>query len=102
MRRFPSLPRVLAGRTFEVGARGPTLPDVAASAPKLEAGGGARLLQAWRNGDDLARDRLIPLLYHELRRRAAGYPRRERRGHTLRPTHLVHRTYPAPPAHDPA
>ena len=52
-----------------------------------------RLLQAWRNGDDVARDRLIPLVYQELRRRAAGYLRRERRGHTLRPTDLVHETY---------
>ena len=52
-----------------------------------------RLLQAWRNGDDFARDRLIPLVDQELRRRAAGYLRRERRGHTLRPTDLVHETY---------
>ena len=66
---------------------------MAAEAPKLEAGEVTRLLQAWRNGDDVARDRLIPLVYQELRRRAAGYLRRERRGHTLRPTDLVHETY---------
>ena len=52
-----------------------------------------RLLQAWSGGDDEARDRLMPLVYHELRRRAAGQLRRERRGHTLRPTDLVHETY---------
>jgi RNA polymerase sigma factor (TIGR02999 family) len=52
-----------------------------------------RLLQAWRDGDEVARDRLIPLVYAELRRRAAGHLRRERRGHSLRPTDLVHETY---------
>ena len=52
-----------------------------------------RLLEAWRGGDEIARDRLVPLIYQELRRRAAGHLRRERRGHTLRPTDLVHETY---------
>jgi RNA polymerase sigma factor (TIGR02999 family) len=51
------------------------------------------LLQAWSEGDASARDRLIPLIYDELRRRAAGHLRRERGGHTLRPTDLVHETY---------
>ena len=51
------------------------------------------LLQAWGEGDATARDRLMPLVYQELRRRAAGQLRRERRGHTLRPTDLVHETY---------
>jgi RNA polymerase sigma factor (TIGR02999 family) len=51
------------------------------------------LLQAWGDGDLAARDRLIPLIYAELRRRAAGQLRRERPGHTLRPTDLVHETY---------
>jgi RNA polymerase sigma-70 factor, ECF subfamily len=61
--------------------------------PALAAGEVTRLLQAWRDGDEVARDRLIPLVYSELRRRAAGHLRRERRGHTLRPTDLVHETY---------
>ena len=52
-----------------------------------------RLLQAWGEGDLQARDRLIPLIYAELRQRAAGQMRRERPGHTLRPTDLVHETY---------
>jgi RNA polymerase sigma-70 factor (ECF subfamily) len=52
-----------------------------------------RLLEAWRGGDEIARDQLVPLIYQELRRRAAGHLRRERRGHTLRPTDLVHETY---------
>jgi RNA polymerase sigma factor (TIGR02999 family) len=52
-----------------------------------------RLLQAWQQGDASARDRLIPVVYRELRKRAAGHLRRERRGHTLRPTDLVHEAY---------
>jgi RNA polymerase sigma factor (TIGR02999 family) len=57
------------------------------------AGEVTRLLQAWGEGDLQARDRLIPLIYAELRQRAAGQMRRERPGHTLRPTDLVHETY---------
>jgi RNA polymerase sigma-70 factor (ECF subfamily) len=52
-----------------------------------------RLLHAWSQGDALARDRLMPLVYDELRRRAAAFLRRERRDHTLRPTDLVHEAY---------
>jgi RNA polymerase sigma factor (TIGR02999 family) len=52
-----------------------------------------QLLQAWHGGDESARDRLIPVVYQELRRRAAGHLRRERRDHTLRPTDLVHEAY---------
>jgi RNA polymerase sigma factor (TIGR02999 family) len=51
------------------------------------------LLRAWSGGDLEARDRLIPLVYQELRRRAAAYLRRERRDHTLQPTALVHEAY---------
>lgn len=51
------------------------------------------LLQAWGDGDLAARDRLFPLVYEELRRRAAHYLRRERPGHTLQPTALVHEAY---------
>ncbi|HEY2945724.1 MAG TPA: sigma-70 family RNA polymerase sigma factor [Vicinamibacteria bacterium] len=51
------------------------------------------LLQAWGDGDLAARDRLFPLIYAELRRRAAHYLRRERPGHTLQPTALVHEAY---------
>lgn len=52
-----------------------------------------RLLQAWRGGDEAARDRLLPIVYEDLRRRAAAHLRRDRHGHTLRPTDLVHETY---------
>jgi len=51
------------------------------------------LLQAWSQGDVGARDQLFPLVYDELRRRAAAYLRRERRDHTLPPTALVHEAY---------
>jgi RNA polymerase sigma factor (TIGR02999 family) len=51
------------------------------------------LLQAWSDGDAEARDRLIPVVYDELRRRAAAALRRERPGHTLQPTALVHEAY---------
>jgi RNA polymerase sigma factor (TIGR02999 family) len=51
------------------------------------------LLRAWGQGDTQARDELLPLVYRELRRRAAGYLRQERRDHTLQPTALVHEAY---------
>jgi RNA polymerase sigma-70 factor, ECF subfamily len=61
--------------------------------PDIPAGEVTRLLQAWSEGDAGARDRLIPVVYEELRRRAAAHLRRERREHTLKPTDLVHETY---------
>jgi RNA polymerase sigma factor (TIGR02999 family) len=51
------------------------------------------LLRAWSDGDIAARDQLIPIVYQELRRRAAAYLRRERPDHTLEPTALVHEVY---------
>ena len=51
------------------------------------------LLHAWAEGDASARDRLIPLVYEELRRRAAAHLRRERRAQALQPTDLVHEAY---------
>ena len=51
------------------------------------------LLRAWSAGDAGARDRLMPLVYQDLRRRAAAYLRRERPGQTLDPTALVHEAY---------
>ena len=51
------------------------------------------LLRAWGRGDPTARDELVPLVYAELRRRAAAYIRRERPEHTLQPTALVHEAY---------
>ena len=51
------------------------------------------LLQAWGQGHIEARDRVMEVVYQELRRRAAAYLRRERAGHTLQPTALVHEAY---------
>jgi len=51
------------------------------------------LLRAWGRGDVQARDALLPMVYRELRRRAAQYLRRERQDHTLQPTALVHEAY---------
>jgi RNA polymerase sigma factor (TIGR02999 family) len=38
-------------------------------------------------------DELLPLVYAELRQLASSYLRRERQGHTLQPTALVHEAY---------
>jgi RNA polymerase sigma factor (TIGR02999 family) len=51
------------------------------------------LLTAWGLGDLDARNRLMPLVYEELRQRAQVYLRRERAGHTLQPTALVHEAF---------
>jgi RNA polymerase sigma-70 factor (ECF subfamily) len=52
-----------------------------------------RLLLDWRNGDQTALDRLMPLVYEELRRMANHYMRNERRGHTLQSSALVNEAY---------
>ena len=51
------------------------------------------LLHAWRAGDPAARDQAVDVLYGELRRRAAAHMRRERQGHSLQPSALVHEAY---------
>jgi RNA polymerase sigma factor (TIGR02999 family) len=51
------------------------------------------LLKAWSAGDSEAADRLIALVYQELRRQATRYFARERGDHTLRPTALVNEAY---------
>ena len=53
----------------------------------------SQLLRAWAGGDLHARDELVPLVYHELRKRAAGYLRHERPDHTLQATALVHEAF---------
>lgn len=52
-----------------------------------------RLLADWRRGDEAAAERLLPLVYHELKKIAAIHLRGERAGHTLQPTALVHEAY---------
>ena len=51
------------------------------------------LLDDWSRGDRAALDRLLPLVYRELRGVAARQLHRERNGHILQPTALVHEAY---------
>src|SRR5260370_16442904 len=52
-----------------------------------------RMVIDWGQGRTEALDELIPIVYEELRRLARTYLRRERAGHTLQPTALVHEAY---------
>ena len=52
-----------------------------------------QLLKNWGNGDQAARDQLMPLVYEELRRMAHQHMRKERPGHTLQTSALVHEAY---------
>ena len=51
------------------------------------------LLSAIAEGDTQAADRLFPIVYDELHRRASSYMRGERDDHTLQPTALIHEAY---------
>jgi RNA polymerase sigma factor (TIGR02999 family) len=51
------------------------------------------ILHEWSGGDRAAPERLMPLVYDELRRLARSFLVRERGGHTLQPTALVHEAY---------
>src|SRR2546423_10268880 len=55
--------------------------------------GVTQLLVDWSQGDERALEKLMPLVYLELRRLAGNYLRRERAGHTLQPTALVNEAY---------
>jgi len=52
-----------------------------------------QLLLQWTQGDEAAFEQLVPLVYEELRRMARNYLRRERAGHTMQTTTLVHEAY---------
>ena len=52
-----------------------------------------QILHDWSGGDPAAPERLMPLVYDELRRLARAFLARERGGHTLQPTALVHESY---------
>jgi len=52
-----------------------------------------QLLVAWSNGDQAARDQLMPLVYEELHRLAHQYMRRERPGNTLQTSGLVNEAF---------
>ncbi|HKQ77427.1 MAG TPA: ECF-type sigma factor [Blastocatellia bacterium] len=71
--------------------------DVKQSPPEgreeLSRGEVTQLLLDWNNGDAAARDRLLTLVYDQLRRMAHRRLRRERIGHTMRTGTLVHEVY---------
>jgi RNA polymerase sigma-70 factor (ECF subfamily) len=52
-----------------------------------------QILHDWSGGDANAPERLMPFVYDELRRLARTFLFRERDGHTLQPTALVHEAY---------
>src|ERR1043166_8146048 len=51
------------------------------------------MLLAWNNGDPTALEKLMPLVYNELRRLASRYLRSEHTDHTIQTTALVHEAY---------
>jgi len=52
-----------------------------------------QLLHRWTGGDQRALNDLLPVVYDEMRRLARSYLNRERAGHTLQSTALVHEAY---------
>jgi RNA polymerase sigma factor (TIGR02999 family) len=52
-----------------------------------------QLLASWRSGDQEALDKLMPLVYDELRRIASRHMKRERAGHTLQTSAVVNEAY---------
>lgn len=62
----------------------------------------SQLLDAWANQNRSARERLMPLVYEELRRLAHHYMRGERQNHTLQTTGLVNEVYLSSPCRLPS
>lgn len=52
-----------------------------------------QILQDWNNGDEGAKERLLPFVYDELKRQARLLMSKERADHTLQPTALVHEAF---------
>lgn len=52
-----------------------------------------QLLREWSAGKAEALENLLPLVYAELHRQAAGFLRKEKQGHTLQTTALIHEAY---------
>lgn len=78
-----------------VGARGRMRPGSATEAKRVTEPPSdiTKLLQAWNTGDQGALERLVPLVYAELRQVAHHHFRHEAAGLTLQPTALVNETY---------
>jgi RNA polymerase sigma-70 factor, ECF subfamily len=53
----------------------------------------SQLLRAWSDGDQTALDKLVPLVYDELRRMARHHMDRQQAGHMLQTTALIHEAY---------
>src|SRR5262249_55204950 len=77
---------ILAARGFTPSRSGP--PPMQPPPPDV-----TQLLLAWSAGDQAALDRLMPLVYEELRRQARRHLQRERRDHSLQTTALVNEAY---------
>jgi RNA polymerase sigma factor (TIGR02999 family) len=60
---------------------------------KVEVSETTQLFLDWAHGDPGALEALTPRIYKELRRMAAGFTKRERDGHSLEATALVHEVY---------
>jgi RNA polymerase sigma factor (TIGR02999 family) len=52
-----------------------------------------QILQDWNDGNEDAKERLLPFVYEELKRQARFFMSRERVNHTLQPTALVHEAF---------
>ena len=52
-----------------------------------------QLLVAWSSGDQRALDKLMPLIYAELRQMARRHMKRQREGHTLQTTALINEAF---------
>lgn len=96
-RRQPGRPAT-AGR-YAVAAQSPA-PEIeprelykVRTNPPLQTGQATQWLTRLRDGDSEALDRLLPILYDELRVLARHHLRRERADHTLGATALVHEAY---------
>jgi RNA polymerase sigma factor (TIGR02999 family) len=64
-----------------------------ADEPAIRPGELTELLRSWQGGDRAALDRVMPVVYNELRSLAARHLSHERPGHTLQTTALVHEAY---------
>ncbi len=77
----------------EVDDRSRLSSSAAAAILSTPPGEVTRLLASWSGGDDDALARMVPLVYEDLRHMARRHLRREREGHTLQGTGLVHEVY---------
>jgi RNA polymerase sigma factor (TIGR02999 family) len=71
----------------------PAEPAESANPTHALPGDVTQLLQRWSQGDEAAFDRMLPMVYDELRHMARRHLRHERDGHTLQGTSLVHEVY---------